>query len=586
MLLAGCNARTPRNFQLAELDRHAPGELTPVRTQPRQPTLTVRVKVLIDDDYEAQVLHPEDAARERFTRASAYTEGALDTRFEVVAVEHWSHRQGTTPLQTTVRELAAQYASDPADLVVGFVSSLPLLEFQQETVGTAPMLGHVMLLRAFRERYELGELRKWATALSDEEVLEFYRKHRLHMETASLLHELGHLLGAPHDLLPHSIMQGHYDRSSDGYSALALKVMRATLSARRDHLPLRAQAHAIRAQLDAAREGELDGHDLPEYLALLEQLEAERTVSQPVSADDQRQYERAWQLFHASMYEESKAVLAPLVARLPNVSAIRALDCAVQRALGPKEALPACEAAAKATPGSSVPLLQLAQTQLAAKNPAAAAESLRTALTLLDGAADGAADDAEAGWPMAMAVARTLQCISWTERAASHAGKSAEVDQALDWAKKMRRWGSLPGTVDACEGPQLEQFRLALEAIEHDPRAAEKRIAAYPSGAAHDALSCELSVRRGSLKEARAACEHAIALDAESTHAHYLLGVIAEREHRRDEEVKELSTVLELGPENEDAWSRLAHAYAQGHATDELKKLQARYQERFGRPLR
>jgi predicted Zn-dependent protease len=284
------------------------------------------------------------------------------------------------------------------------------------------------------------------------------------------------------------------------------------------------------------------------------------------------------------MYTQVHEQLAPLLSKHPGFGTFRTLECQAAMAAAPGEAatIQRCTEGATAAKDAAAPSVMLASAHLGAKNPVAATEALTAGITRIKaGATDG-----DGLWVVVAQLARQLGCVTTAEEAVARAGTAAAVEPVRAWVTRTRRWTGLTAPSATCEREHVESFRAILKLMERSTAQAAGRIAAFAPGPARDSLQCELGLRKNQLPSARAACERAVAAFDESTHARYLLGVIAEGEGKHSEVVKHLTRLLELDAENDDAWSRLAAAHRKLGDAMQVQILQTRFQARFGRPLR
>ena len=138
-----------------------------------------------------------------------------------------------------------------------------------------------------------------------------------------------------------------------------------------------------------------------------------------------------------------------------------------------------------------------------------------------------------------------------------------------------------------CEWEHVERFREAEALFDRNQLdAAQKLIDAFAAGAAQATLRCELAMRRNALGDARRECEKVLETTPDSTAAHYLLGVVAEREKHPVQVIEHLGKTLALDSAIDDAYPRLSAAYASLGREIEAEQVKQRFQRQFGRPMK
>ncbi len=572
-LVGGCAHETPHSQQAAALARMAPEALTvPLRAEPKGPARTVRVLAFIDDDANNESRDAETRVRQQIADASKYTEQALNVRFELVRLMPWAHRAGTAPLVDSLTALQKLEPGDEVDLVAGFVSALPVVEASQDQVGLGEMLSKHIVLRGWNDGAQMVQFMTELRALDDREKAEFIRQRRLHQLSVLLLHEWGHTLGAPHQTDPHDVMSPQYSRTARGFSDENLTLMRASLDARAQKLPRTEQAKRVREVIERMP---VTATFAPERAAWLETLRGVEKGVAPVASV----LERAAASFNAGKLAEAKTELAPLLVKQPTDGNVRALECQLALALTEPDVATTCERAASAVPKAARLKVLHAQALFALKRPRESADALIAAAKQLE----TGAEDAVVAWPAMAKTARRMSCVGLAATAASHSAEEGK--EIAAWALRTTRWMSVPP--GPCEWEHVERFREAEALFDRNQLdAAQKLIDAFAAGAAQATLRCELAMRRNALGDARRECEKVLETTPDSTAAHYLLGVVAEREKHPVQVIEHLGKTLALDSAIDDAYPRLSAAYASLGREIEAEQVKQRFQRQFGRPMK
>jgi hypothetical protein len=153
----------------------------PDLTQP--PLLTVKVKILADDDERAIRKRWEERLRSRIESASEIFERQARIKLDVVEVDTWDTADETTEFVNTLSEFEKEVRLGKAQVAIGFTSQYSRPAGPTKLGGTRGPL-HPWIL-----------IREWPLVVSEPERLEI------------LVHELGHYFGAVHSPEANSAMR-------------------------------------------------------------------------------------------------------------------------------------------------------------------------------------------------------------------------------------------------------------------------------------------------------------------------------------------------------------------------------------------
>lgn len=152
-------------------------------TASRTPTITIPVKILVDEEEPGLPSVWEKRLRHRVEAASAIFEKTYHVGFKVVAVGTWKSNNATTDFFDSLAEFESKVDPAPAKIAIGFTSQWPMARGRVHMAGTrGPMHGHILV-------------REGSPEINEPERLEF------------LVHELGHYLGAWHSPEQQSVMR-------------------------------------------------------------------------------------------------------------------------------------------------------------------------------------------------------------------------------------------------------------------------------------------------------------------------------------------------------------------------------------------
>lgn len=589
LAVAGC-AVTPRSQQQervrslmpATVERPTTGQVT---------SIVLRVRARVAEDYQSQIVHPEETISAQFARLNEYTEPSMGVRLELVEVRPWSHRAGQD-LVESLSALEAFDSGDDVDLVMGWVSGLTMVELSLDKLGVARLGGRHAVLRAVDDRAEAEAFKRAFTALDLDERETLSRARRRHKETTLLLHEWAHTLGAPHDSHESGCLFPMYTEQQAGFHPDTLRVVTTLAEVQHQRPPPARAAVRLREALDAARPGLFITSELASWREALDARARNARPSGdtvPGTAGSTGGLEAVRRAIREGNSARARTLLEPLLVSGDPVTL--ELACVLDLQAAPKTAVSSCQRASAAPDAGGDAFVRLAAAAFAAQQPETGYPALVTAFRRFT---QQASTPPEA-WLRLAQVAQAASCLTIVEQAAPRLAEAANTRTLLDWARTTRRWVGLSAKVqtrsEPCEGAYVETFRTAEAAVRErrfTPVAqAVVRLKDEAAGAAGPLLlECERAFMQGQLALAQLRCGAALTADPEATLAHYLLGVIHDVLSEWPRAIKRYLRVLELDDSLRDAWSRLGAAYTRTRDTAALKELSERHQARFGQPLR
>lgn len=539
---------------------------------------------LIDElDEAAQVLEPLLALRLDFEEPQPWPLPAI----------------AATEVGTGLADLRSRDPGDEAHpWVLGVVAPpLQTTTAMADLAAAEPFARHVVI-RAYAAQAEAGTLAARLPDISEAERASVLGAHRRHKQATILLYALARSLGAIDERDGTKLQSPTYDPTIAGVSPRNLALMRLGLEAR---LTGGEPVEVARALLGAIDEppwgGWLDGdRDARSRLlrAVIDAKLAEAVVG-AVPGAALEQFQRAQGMAAAGAFERALAELEPLIAAYPANPTLRLLAC--QITLGRDGAsLPApapCARVVELAPADIGVYLALAQAWLAKPDPAQAHAALDTAARVLAARATAAPLDE---WQRILAVYRAMGAITWTEALLARpelAGRP-EVADAATWARQTRvRYGATAGAADPSdEGALVATVKAVLDQVNTDQfKAAAAALAVadkrWPRAAGLATMRCELEFRQQRLGPARKACTRALALAPETSWALYLLGVMDLQGDGKARALgmTRLRAAIAADPDLGQAWRTLGKALARYGTADELARLRADHQARFGRAL-
>lgn len=163
--------------------KDAPPPLTAAETAG---LVVIPVKILHDDDEVATRSRWEARIRKRFDAANAILKPACFVEFRIVAIESWHSDEAALDLRGAFQEFEDAVDPGPGHLAIGFTGRQGNATFDRKFGGTRGPLAPHLLLRESSQKTE-------------HELLE------------SLVHALGHYLGAAHSPEAASVMRAKVD---------------------------------------------------------------------------------------------------------------------------------------------------------------------------------------------------------------------------------------------------------------------------------------------------------------------------------------------------------------------------------------
>jgi hypothetical protein len=164
----------------------------------RAPTITIPVKILVDEEEPGRQALWERRLRRRIEAASEILEKYCRVGLRVVAVDTWNSDNATNDFIASLIEFEREVKPFPGRLAIGFTSQWQVVPGRLHMAGTrGPLHTHILVREA---NPQIGEA----------ERLEF------------LLHELGHYLGASHSPERSSVMRPVLGDKQAGRSAFRI----------------------------------------------------------------------------------------------------------------------------------------------------------------------------------------------------------------------------------------------------------------------------------------------------------------------------------------------------------------------------
>lgn len=344
----GQQKRAQKNFVQAE----APNTLRRGTAASGRSTAsrTARIRVYASRAYTAEILDWQRRFARVVDDATAIVGPIIDARLEVVETKAWALKQDDENVSRLVAELHEADSGEDVDWVVGLVGSIPRFASSFHELGAGVLIGKHIVLRAINNAAEYQVIEEGLSELSEQERDRFRSARLAHKLTSVLLHELGHTLGAMHELNPKSIMNPAYSRETTDYSSAAVDMMRLvfahrTASGNLDEAARPALLEILRRDpspwVEAEREHALERysdarHDTPAAQASAGRGAVVSVGPQPVPAglealsdSERRAYFDAKASKDARNFQRASELMQALVEAHPTIEVLQELRCQI-----------------------------------------------------------------------------------------------------------------------------------------------------------------------------------------------------------------------------------------------------------------
>jgi tetratricopeptide (TPR) repeat protein len=545
-LVAGCAMPNPWTEQHKYAESLRPADVKSTAAAPAAPLRVFKVRAYADDEYQTQTPRWSAHIEDQLSRASAVLTAQFGVSLELESARPWQRTGSSARLNDVLRQLEARDLGAKVDWVVGFTASLDVFSAAQDQLGAAAFFGKHIVLRGMASAAELDAINAALTLLSSQDREALVRQRRLHKETAVLLHEWAHTLGAFHDRATSTLMAPSYDQSMAQFSEASARIIGLGLEYRGHPESVAAWAKAYRAEVARAGDTIWDAVEKQHVLAAADQFFAPAAEPRPAEA------------------------------RKPADAAPGGCSLAQQE-------LTACRRAAALEDAPVQTLLLTAHLEIAAGNPAAAVPLLKRG--------EGKLTADPTGWLWLAQLELSANMLTAAERAAAHAsGKQAQAI-AAESARTKSFIGFPPTPLAQGEPGYVAAALAAHEQIEKGKLEAALGKAAelakmFPGTPAKAVIECRVRSRGRSLAEIETACSEAARGAPGAFLPQYILGLVRSAQARWPEAEKSLSRAIEIDGSTREVWASLAAVQLKQHEVAAARASEANYKQRFGSALR
>lgn len=352
-------ANQAKHLRPAEL-RHGDGAWHAFRT--------MKVRVYADAVFAKKEGNVRSNFAERLERANQVLEPALRLRLVLTEVRELPKEAGATDLNSMLAALRRIDAGEDVDFVVALIGVAPVVTLSFHELGWAQIGGKHIVLRAMDDIAELRAFEQGLDELSPSERSRLYEQRKRHKETAVLLHEVGHALGALHVKEAFDLMHPSYDKNMQKFAGPNLELMGYVISERlvepsqRDFAALatRIEDYLTHSQWPGWIEDERQSY-LAELKAAMQRTattQAGRTAPPPrakaaavqedltaLSEPDRARYSEIESFKQAERWADAYQTANDLAASYPDSYAVQQKACELGMQLGRpyREVRPACD---------------------------------------------------------------------------------------------------------------------------------------------------------------------------------------------------------------------------------------------------
>lgn len=520
----------------------------------------------------------------------------LGVRLKVEEIKSWD-RAGMLEPGVALSSLKDVDPGKEVAWVIGYISPGESASKAMSELGTTELLGRHIVLRAWAEKPETDALAGALPDLKGTERTEVLAAHERHKQTVALLHHLGASLGAIHDTDPSWVQNPIYSPTIATISDRNRDLMQMSVDRRLSDDATQEVAHALLETIENENWGGWIGQAREDTITQLRAIVNASKAGQaapdvPVAAVEQ--FERIKTLARKGDMANALAELDNLLIAYPGNAAIYQLKCEmllVKPGVADKGTRMACARVSELAPGDPAPHFAVAEALIRAGELVAAHRELEVAAQKIGGLTSGA----EAQWKRLIAIYNAMGALTWTEQAIA-AAKLENDPIAAQVATTRARYGIAKGTKAVKpqeEAALVTAIRGALNLVYSNKHgeaaraiaAAEKK---WPNAPGLAAARCDLELRKTNLGGARAACAKALSLDANTSWALYLSGVIELKNTSAGgtkRGIERLKAAIAVDADLGQAWRTLAKAYARARDQAALDQLAKDYATKFGTPL-
>ena len=354
--LASCSYQNPylakRRWQQQQARNLKPAELEQAPGTAWRRTTALKIRIYRDAAYANHQTNLRQHLQELIEHANEVLQVNVSIRLQLEEVRELPNEVVSTDLRQVIEQLHALDQGDGVEFVLALVGQNPIMTYSFHELGMARWLGKHLAMRSMDDAQELQQLTEGLDTLSVEQRAQLYAQRKQHKQTAVLLHEIGHALGAMHTRDPDDLMHPNYRHSVSGFAEPNLAIMGYTLEERtaepdqRDPATLakRLKTYLTQSQWQGWVDGEredrlkvlseaLDQATAARQAAVLAGQEARPTPQAPVedltglTPEDREKYQAIEVHRREQRVKEAYALVTELADRYPEIYAVQQKAC-------------------------------------------------------------------------------------------------------------------------------------------------------------------------------------------------------------------------------------------------------------------
>jgi len=333
-----------------------PASLTPVSSA--GPTANAahvfKVRIWATAQFTAQTMDWKHETREILDSANTVLLHAASTRLEIASMESWPSPPSQEDLLKTIQGLRAHDKGDDVSWVIGLVGSFPTYTSSYHDLGMGHMMGRHLVLRAASDLGEHEAAEAAFDKLDPSARLQLVAERKRHRSVATLLHEIGHTLGAVHETGTEDFMGPAYSKTVHTFGPEATAVVKIGIAHRDETDPrpfgkdlLRYYEAATTPWIDKERTGfvaELRtmtagfGATVPVASGSASTTPASKPAFTEVPSElkdaDRTRWSQTSESFRAGKMKDAWETGTPLFSAYPSVLAVQDLRCQIAMKIG------------------------------------------------------------------------------------------------------------------------------------------------------------------------------------------------------------------------------------------------------------
>ena len=573
-------------------------KLLPATLEATQPKYgdprAVHVRVWADAGVRAMP-HWKDDIADEVDYANQLLTPLVGVKLVVDATKDWD-RKGVD-FHDAAKQLATVDDGNDVTWAIGYVGPGDIASKAMGELGDAPLLGHVIVVRAWNEAAETTALASTLPDLSASQKAEVLNAHKRHKQTVVLLHMIGQSLGAIAEADPAWIQNPSYSPKQSTWSDRNRDLIQLAIDQRLTGGTDQTIAHDLLEAIEKQDWGGWIPSDKETVVASLRGVVAAAKAGQTASDIPPaaiEQYDRIRGLAAHKQFAEALVELDNVLTAYPGSANLHLLKCQIliaKSGVADKATHDECARVSQLAPGDPQPHFVIGEALIMAGDIHGARKELAQAGLKIANLNLGQAD----AWRRLAAIYMGMGALTWAEEALI-LGKLDTGPEAAAVASTRARYGVAKGNKlikpDA-EGPYVAGLKAASALIYAGKYAdAHKAFDAldrkWPNAPGTLAFRCDLAMREGNFSGAQAACNRALALDHDESWALYLSGVLALRNTSAagtKAGIAKLKRAITVDPDLGQAWRALGKAYERAKDQAALDQLGKDYAAKFGAAL-